>query len=82
MTNEAIEILKAARDAHKRSIADFRMYQLASESTDFDNEMISAFNSSWREADGMCDGLLKAYGILTGRKIYAHQIKEELERLA
>ena len=82
MTNEAIEILKAARKKHVHSLTEFGMWQRESESPDCDSEMLASFEAAWRDSDSTCRGLLKAYSILTGRKIYPHQIKEELTAIS
>ncbi len=76
----AKEILESANEIHKGAMNLFRCYQNSEEKGDM--EMAANYWAASERKSGKCDGLLLAYKMLTGKKIYACEIKEELERLS
>lgn len=72
MTNELVKILEAAKEHHKCALVWFRQYQ---DTNDQDYWICT------QEEDYAARGLLQAYEIMTGRKVYSHAIDEELEQL-
>lgn len=76
MTNETL-ILETAYVHYETSGKFFEAYQ-----NENDPEFKSTLWALCEEASGKADGLLEAYEILTGKKVYQHQIKETLLTLA
>ena len=69
MTIELAKILEAAKEYKRRSMVWFDIYQ---ESND---------EFAWKackEFSDKCNTMLEAYEILTGRKVYQHEIDNEL----
>lgn len=66
-----VKILETAKEYHQRALRWFRLYEESHEELDW--QMVSEMNAK-------ADGLLEAYAILTGRKVYSHEISEELSR--
>ena len=74
-----IEILEAALTWHDASMREFENMQDAE--NERDDYMAKVYWSTCMEYGGKSDGLLMAYAFLTGRSIYQHEIKSELEML-
>lgn len=64
-----VKILETAKEYDQRAMCWFRAYEESHEELDW--QMVS-------EMRAKADGLLEAYAILTGRRIYLHQLDEEL----
>lgn len=77
MTIELVKILEEAQMNFENGMRSFE----ASEN-EIDEELHEIYWAICREYDGKVWGLLKAYEILTGEKIYPHQIKSTLYALA
>ena len=78
MTNvKEIRILEAAQMYYEESMFLFKQYQ-ESQGTDLEEILWAACE----EKSGKADGLLFAYEILTGIKLYQHQIKEHIMQVA
>lgn len=73
MTIELVKILEAANKYAKLSIKWFETYEESNEPYDWDMST---------EMAAKAEGLLAAYEIFTGRKIYKHEINEELAAMA
>ena len=69
MTVELVKILEAAKEYERRSMIWFDMYQESNDEFDW---------QTCKELSNKCDTMLEAYAILTGRKIYQHEIDNEL----
>lgn len=73
MTIELVKILEAAQDHYNRANVWFKLYQ---------DEKEEMYWTACEEEEYAARGLLEAYDILTGNKIYTHEIKEELFSIA
>ena len=71
-----IQLLKEAQKYYKNSMIDFTLYQEAEENND--EKTMHLHWTACEHASGVVKGLLKAYEMTTGRKIYEFEIKEEL----
>ena len=80
MTNELKNILEAAQTWYEASMRDFSNMQKAE--AEHDEYMSNVYWAICQEYSGKADGLLLAYEIITGRSIYQHQIKDELQQIA
>ena len=69
MTIELVKILEAAKEYKCRSMIWFDLYEESND--DLDWQMC-------KELSAKSDTMLEAYRILTGHKIYQHDIEEEL----
>ena len=76
MTNE-IKILEAAQKHYEYSMNLFRQYN-----NENDLEMKQILWAACEEESGKADGLLYAYEIITGTKLYQHDIMDELLAIA
>lgn len=72
MTIELVKILEAAKEYVRRSMIWFEMYQESKDEIDW---------QTCKELTIQSDTMLEAYKILTGRKIYRHDIDIELNRI-
>ena len=71
--NELVYILEAAKE-HK-TLADiwWKTFQETNDSSDY---------AMWRDEFGCAQGLLEAYKIVSGRKVFGFTIDEELAAIA
>lgn len=69
MTIELVKILEAAKEYKRRSMLWFEMYQESNDDLDW---------QECKELSAKCDAMLEAYAIITGRKVYQHDIDNEL----
>ena len=78
MTIELVKILEAAQYHYEK---EYRFFGYALDEAD-NKEVHELWLTECDRQDMMCRGILEAYEILTGEKIYPHQIKETLHKLA
>ena len=71
--NELVYILEAAQEHKELADMWFDLYSKSNDRTDWEMVM---------NEQGMCDGLLKAYEIVSGKKIFGFEIKDELAAIA
>lgn len=69
MTIELVKILEAAQNYKKRSDVWFEYYVKNQDQLDYQTSL---------EYEAKCRGMLEAYEILTGKKIYIYEIDKEL----
>ena len=69
MTIELVKILEAAKKYKRRSMFWFNLYEESNDELDW---------QMCKELDMKCDGMLEAYEILTGKKVYSIDIDKEL----
>ena len=69
MTIELVKILEAAQKHYENSNRWFKLYQ---------QENDEIYWNACAEEEHTARGLLEAYGILTGNKIYTNEIENEL----
>ena len=69
MTNELVKILEAAKEYKRRSMFWFNLYEGSNDENDW---------QMCKELDMKCDGMLEAYEIMTGKKVYGIDIDKEL----
>ena len=77
MTTELVKILEVAKAHYDCSMRYFDYF-----SDENDQELKEIYWSRCQEESGKADGLLKAYEIITGKKLYQHQIQDNLLVLA
>lgn len=71
--NELVYILEAAKEHKELADKWFDLYSKSNARTDWEMVMCE---------QGRCDGLLKAYEIISGRKIFGFEIRDELAAIA
>lgn len=76
MNLELKAILESAQTWYEASMREFSHMQEAE--AEHDEYMANVYWSSCQEYSGKADGLLLAYAILTGKSLYQHQIKNEI----
>lgn len=69
MTNELVKILEAAKEYRRKSMIWFDLYEKSNNEVDW---------QTCSELNMKCDGMLEAYEILTGKKVYGIDIDKEL----
>lgn len=72
MTNELVKILATAKEYMRRSMIWFELYQNSKDEIDW---------QTCKELTTQCDTMLEAYEIITGRKVYRHDIDKELVKI-
>ena len=75
--SELIQILKEAQEHYEFEMLDFKFSQEAENKGDSIIQNLHWASSQYES--GKVFGLLKAYEIMTGRKIFGWQIKKEIE---
>ncbi len=76
---ELVKILEVAQEHYQASNANFDM--MIKCENENDKEMAQIFWAATEKHTGRCRGLLDAYAILTGTKLYEWDIMNELENL-
>ena len=71
--NELVYILEAAKDHYELANMWWGTFQKTNDSSDY---------AMWRDEFGCCQGLLEAYEIVSGRKVFGFTINEELAAIA